>query len=172
MRSGACVVKTTTNSPEKRKKWPRHFFIRKHSSDVCQTPTKLQTSQTFFEWLLSQNLRTWNLPAQCVHCVFIPFDMSVCSQSKFSDNSKRSSTLSSSFIQNLHEGLYSSITWPDERISSRALDGMPRSLKFWLLDNCFISFKMLLLMKQYFEYKILFFESVSFAILDLGILQS
>ena len=85
---------------------------------------------------------------------------------------ERSSTLSSSFIQNLHEGFSRSIAWPDERISSRALGGMPRSLKFWLLDNCSISFKMLLLMKQYFEYKILCFESVSFPFLDLGILQS
>ena len=130
VRNGACVVKTTTNSPKKRKKWQRHFFISKHISDMSWTPTKLRTSQASFGWLLSQNLRTWNLPAQCLHCVFISFDMLGCSQSKFSDNSKQSSTPSSSFIQNLHKGFYSSIAWPDERVSSRALGGMPRFFFF------------------------------------------
>ena len=98
--------------------------------------------------------------ALCIHSL----DVLGCSPSEFLTTRNNLPLFPSSFIQNLHKGFYSSIAWPDERVSSRALGGMPRSLKFWLLDNCSISFKMLLLMKQYFEYKILCFESVFFAI--------
>ena len=102
---------------------------------VSNTNQASNTSSVFRMTLQSkyQNLKpSSSVCALCIHF----FDMLGCNQSKFSDNSKRSSTLSSSFIQNLHEGFSRSIAWPDERISSRALGGMPCSFKFlafWII---------------------------------------